>query len=63
MCVCVVSVFVLLCVGRGLATGHFPVQSVVPNVKFPNRETRRPWTEIACNAAQEVIRDPYFVQH
>jgi hypothetical protein len=32
LCVCVYSVCVVLCIGRGLATGSFPVQGVLPTV-------------------------------
>jgi hypothetical protein len=33
VCVCVYSVFVLSCLGRGLATSWSPVQGILPSVK------------------------------
>jgi hypothetical protein len=32
VCVCLFCVFVVLCVGSGLATGRSPVQGVLPSV-------------------------------
>jgi hypothetical protein len=56
MDVCVYSVFVLSCVGSGLATGWLFVQGVLPIVckcKITEPHKRRPRPDMGCSAIQE----------
>jgi hypothetical protein len=56
MFVCVYSVFVLSCVGSGLATGRSLVQGVLPIVykcKIKEPHKRRPRPDMGCSAIEE----------
>jgi hypothetical protein len=46
MFVCVYSVFVLSCVGRGLVTGWSPVQGVLPTVYRIKKLKKRPRSKV-----------------
>jgi hypothetical protein len=58
MFVCVCFVFVLSCVGSGLATGWSPVQGILPIVhkcKIKNPHKRRPRPDMGCSAEEEEV--------
>jgi hypothetical protein len=42
VCLCLFCICVVLCVGRGLATGCYPVQGVLPNVYRIKKLKKRP---------------------